>query len=40
MNNGGPAFPSAGTSGMTLRDWFAGQILQGDGCRLANGVCI
>ena len=39
-NNGGPAFPRAGVkdgygkvvgdaSGMTLRDWFAGQALAG-----------
>lgn len=34
-NDGGPAFPtqdgplSNGKPGMTLRDWFAGQVLQG-----------
>jgi len=35
-NNGGPAFPRAGSEiaygqqdGMTLRDWFAGQALKG-----------
>ena len=34
-NDGGPAFPRAGSDyvkaqeGMTLRDWFAGQVLQG-----------
>lgn len=30
INNGGPAFPSPDTGdyyGMTLRDWFAGQVL-------------
>lgn len=36
INDGGPAFPvgteiyqGAGLSGMTLRDWFAGQALAG-----------
>lgn len=30
INNGGPAFPTADNgSGMSLRDWFAGQALQG-----------
>ena len=31
INDGGPAFPSdrAGQVGMSLRDWFAGQVLQG-----------
>ena len=31
INDRGPAFPSDrfGESGMTLRDWFAGQVLQG-----------
>jgi hypothetical protein len=24
-----PAFPTAGSTGMTLRDWFAGQALSG-----------
>jgi hypothetical protein len=41
-NNGVPAFPSAGIitpdgivfEGMTLRDWFAGQALQGRAHRL------
>jgi hypothetical protein len=29
-NAGGPAFPTqTGSSGMTLRDWFAGQVLRG-----------
>ena len=34
-NDGGPAFPRAGSpyvkaqEGMSLRDWFAGQVLQG-----------
>ena len=30
-NDGGPAFPSDrfGEPGLTLRDWFAGQVLQG-----------
>lgn len=26
-NDGGPAFPIQGYSGMSLRDWFAGQAL-------------
>jgi|LakMenEpi03Aug12_release.lakeMendotaPanAssembly.Ray.scaffolds.fasta_scaffold5263503_1 hypothetical protein len=34
MNTGGPAFPIRSTesrlyTGMTLRDWFAGQAMQG-----------
>ena len=35
INDGGPAFPRAGSDyvkaqeGMSLRDWFAGQVLQG-----------
>ena len=34
INDGGPAFPVAVdkllvSEGMTLRDWFAGQVLQG-----------
>jgi hypothetical protein len=32
INDGGPAFPRHGynsNDGMTLRDWFAGQALQG-----------
>lgn len=28
INNGGPAFPvTAEPTGMTLRDWFAGQVI-------------
>ncbi|MBK8197005.1 MAG: hypothetical protein IPK75_01455 [Acidobacteria bacterium] len=27
--DGGPAFPTAGSTGMSLRDWFAGQALAG-----------
>ena len=49
INDGGPAFPSVGEGfgnpsysapGMTLRDWFAGQALQGliaSRCGPANG---
>jgi hypothetical protein len=31
INDGGPAFPKSidGTRGMSLRDWFAGNIIQG-----------
>jgi hypothetical protein len=30
MNTGGPAFPIGSNAGMSLRDWFAGQAMQGD----------
>lgn len=36
INDGGPAFPNNGwiaQSGMSLRDWFAGQALQALVCR-------
>ena len=42
-NDGGPAFPrldtesSCGAEGMTLRDWFAGQVMAGS---LADGSCV
>lgn len=36
-DDGGPAFPQNRDSGMTLRDWFAGQYLQG---RIASGADI
>ena len=29
INDGGTAFPSITGPGMTLRDWFAGQAMQG-----------
>ena len=29
LGNGGPAFPDSVRSGMTLRDWFAGQAIAG-----------
>ena len=29
FNDGGAAFPGAGTTGMSLRDYFAGQIIAG-----------
>ncbi|EKZ6514940.1 TPA: hypothetical protein ACYEM3_000754 [Klebsiella pneumoniae] len=28
-NNGGPAYPTQGYEGLTLRDYFAGQAMQG-----------
>ena len=28
-NDGGPAFPHQFVKGMSLRDWFAGQVLNG-----------
>ncbi len=28
-NDGGQAFPQLNSTGMTLRDWFAGQVLAG-----------
>jgi len=28
-NTGGPAFPIGSNAGMSLRDWFAGQAMQG-----------
>lgn len=42
IDDGGPAFPlqehgdSRSVPGMTLRDWFAGQALQGQAHRLAS----
>lgn len=40
INDGGPAFPKTyGVSnGMTLRDWFAGQMLCGFGAAFANMI--
>jgi hypothetical protein len=29
MITGGPAFPIGSNAGMSLRDWFAGQAMQG-----------
>ncbi|HBM3177426.1 TPA: hypothetical protein LVM02_005345 [Klebsiella michiganensis] len=28
-NNGGPVYPTQGYEGLTLRDYFAGQVMQG-----------
>lgn len=38
INNGGPAFPTAMAEGMSLRDWFAGQVLIGLSVR-REGKC-
>lgn len=43
INDGGPAFPNLGFStpdgnGMTLRDWFAGQALEGDMASQSTGI--
>lgn len=32
-NDGGHAFPQLNSTGMTLRDWFAGQVLAGGLCK-------
>jgi hypothetical protein len=36
MSDGGQAFPQLNSTGMTLRDWFAGQAITGDG--VVNGL--
>lgn len=40
IDNGGPAFPSSygATSGMKLRDWFAGQALMGFIAKGSDGI--
>ena len=45
MNDGGPAFPrpsneiTEGCSGMSLRDWFAGQAIIGIVTHYGSGNC-